>query len=1695
MHIIRKILKVVAWIAGSLVALVLLVFLLLQIPAVQNFVKDKAVAYLEKKIGTRVEVARLSIGFPKKIVLEGIYFEDQKKDTLLSGERIAADVNLLKLLQSTVVVKSLELEGVRAKIYRQAPDTVFNYQYIVDAFASPSKTEVDTSGGMRFDVDRISLRRVVASYVDDQEGMNLYASVGKFNTRFREFDPDRLRFAIPQIGLENTRVVIRQYKPLIEAPKSLSEHRAESSEPIALVLKLKELDLKEIDFDYENTLQDLSAKLQLGALGAQVDSLDLARLHIALDRLNLSNTAAVVRFGPTPQAQLVADETGKAVQAAVENPWKLLINDLGITNVAVKFDNDAERRVPYGIDYAHLDVKGLLLDGENLAFTPSRFEGNVDRAELKEANSRFELRNLRTAFLYNDSGVVLNDLYLETDKTILRDRIQVGWPSLDALEKNPGVMLLSANLRNSRVAIPDVLTFAPMLRDVPPFQKAPNAVYTINDLKLSGRLSDLRIGDLDLAGLQDTRVRLSGTIKGLPDPDRAVFNLKIAQLRTTDSDFDKFLPPNTLPPDIRIPEKLALTGNFTGRIADFRANFDLKTNRGDARGTLAMRNFGDGGYLIDATTKGLNLGYILKQEATLGAVSAHAQAAGRGFDPKTGVANFKAQVYSAVFNKYNYKGIDVAGSLRNGIATAKGVSRDPNVATTFDVTADLRGKDPALAGKINLTALDLQALHFTTTPFRVDGHVLADIAKLDPDNPIGTVLVQGANINVNGQKYFLDTVTVDALQTPDSGYMVRIESDILTAKVNGDFAFTQIGPSVMNLVDRYYHLPGYKPTPARPQAFVLTATVQPSLLPLVMPADPKAPDSMNTATGFLPEEIKRSAPIDLYTAFNSAASLLDARVESRRIIYGQNQIDSLSLVATTKDTAALRYDLNVASAKAASLNLYKTSLRGAVANDRVDFRLNNRDITDVPRYVLAGTVRETANEGFRLSLAQDTVLLNYQAWNVPDSNYLEYSKAGIVAKDFAFTNDGQSFGAYSTELRPDAPLELRFREFRISTLADFIDQDSLNLEGRVNGYASLQGLSGNNPQFSSDLRIDSISYNRDTIGTILVQADNATADAITANVALNGYGNDMHLNGVYYIAGQKVDMNLNIGNLNLAKLPTLSAGQIAESGGSLKGSIDVLGTFEDPDVNGTLHFDSAFFTPALLGARLHIPSDNIFVTPQGVRFDRFTLLDSAGKEAVIDGQILTSDFRKYRFGLRVTADSFLIANAKRKPGSDQLFYGRLNVSADTRIAGTLNAPDVSGNIRINRGTDFKALLPSSNPEVDAGVGVVEFVEANHRHDHGIHQRFDTLTARTEVSGVNADLAIQTDSMAQFTLVIDERNGDALAARGVSNLGFGLDRSGKISMTGAYQLQEGSYLLTLNFLRRQFNIQHGSTITWTGEPTDANIDITATYTANASSIDLVVDQLAGSAQSELNRYKQKLPFEVQLRMTGELMKPVISFDIELPDRVSAQWDVVKARLNQLRSNESELNKQVFALLLLNRFVSETPLKDYGDAGGFESYARQSVSRLLTDQINRLTGNLIKGVDLNVGINSSQDYTTGAMAQRTDLTVGLSKRLLNDRLRVNVGSNFEVEGPRQSSEAANQIASDISIEYQLTKDGRYQLRTYRRNQYTDIVVGQVVETGAGIGASINYDRFREIFQSAEKARQIRLQKRARAREKAQ
>ncbi|HET9277483.1 MAG TPA: translocation/assembly module TamB domain-containing protein, partial [Flavitalea sp.] len=412
-------------------------------------------------------------------------------------------------------------------------------------------------------------------------------------------------------------------------------------------------------------------------------------------------------------------------------------------------------------------------------------------------------------------------------------------------------------------------------------------------------------------------------------------------------------------------------------------------------------------------------------------------------------------------------------------------------------------------------------------------------------------------------------------------------------------------------------------------------------------------------------------------------------------------------------------------------------------------------------------------------------------------------------------------------------------------------------------------------------------------------------------------------------------------------------------------------------------------------------------------------------------------------------------------------------------------PVIDGAITINENTDFTVVMPQQEPGVAEREGIVRFVDMDSvRLDTtGIFAVYDTALNSSNLIGMDVAINIEVNREAMFSLVLDEANGDFVEMKGEAQLTGGIDKSGKVSLAGSYEIEEGAYEISINLLRRRFNIKKGSKIIWLGEPTRADIEVTAIYIANTSPLTLVEQTLPANINN--NYFKQKIPFEVHLKLEGAMLRPDISFDIRLPENHTYSSgnieDYVEPRLEQIRQDPSELNKQVFAVLLFNRFINENPFKSDG-GGGFNAgmMARQSVSKILAEQLNDLAEDLIAGVEINFDIQSFEDYSTGTAANRTDLNVSLSKRLLNDRLKVTVGNNFELEGPQpvNGENAPSGLAGNIALDYQLSRDGKYMIRAFRKNEYEGQVEGYIIETGLTFVITLDYNHFRDLFRKKKK-----------------
>jgi hypothetical protein len=178
--------------------------------------------------------------------------------------------------------------------------------------------------------------------------------------------------------------------------------------------------------------------------------------------------------------------------------------------------------------------------------------------------------------------------------------------------------------------------------------------------------------------------------------------------------------------------------------------------------------------------------------------------------------------------------------------------------------------------------------------------------------------------------------------------------------------------------------------------------------------------------------------------------------------------------------------------------------------------------------------------------------------------------------------------------------------------------------------------------------------------------------------------------------------------------------------------------------------------------------------------------------------------------------------------------------------------------------------------------------------------------------------------------------------------------------------------------------------------------------------------------------------------------------------------VYAKLQELNGRESELNKQVFALLVLGRFIPENPLASASGYGGVSDFARSSVSQFLSAQLNRLSEQYITGASLDVNVESYQDYSTGNAEGRTQLQLALSKQFFDERVTVQVGGNVDLEGRRSQANSLNNFAGDFKVLYKLTEDGRWQLEVFRQDSYEGAIDGDITKTGVGVVFTIDYDR---------------------------
>jgi hypothetical protein len=1530
----RRLARIVGRTLLTIFVILVIVFLLIQTPFVQNIARGKAESYLSRKLNTRVRIGNLHIRLFRSVTLENVYIGDRQKDTLLAARLIDVQIRMLGLLHHDLDIRQVQLRDLTVKIDRRLPDTAFNYQFIVDAFSGPPSSKPEKTAGQPM---KIGLRELLL---------------------------DRIRFV------------------------------------------------------YKDSVTGNDIAVWVGHGLAKLGRVDMAKEIFQ-------------------------------------------INDIQLDSTNVGFDNNRQKRQKTGMDYAHLRVRQLDFVGRDLTYTPDSISGTIRDAAFLE-QSGFRLTRLRTKFFYSDRRAWLGDLFLQTPGSLLQRTVSLSCDSMAGMMKNPAHTWVDLDLAGSRVRVQDLLIFVPSLRAESVFSH-PDEVWSIN-ARVKGSFDSLNIQTLQFSGIRDWQLDLAGRVGHPFDVRRLEGDLQLRRMSGSRAALLGFLPKGAIPSNIRLPNSFDLTGRIAGSMDDLRPDLVLNTSsgrillKGRARN---IRSVSASSYDLELKTQTLQLGRILPDSLQWGAVTADFTVKGQGFDMRSAHAVFSGRVASAMVRQYTYTGLSIDGSIADRQVQLQSAIRDSAVRFELTAAADLKHQFPALRLDWQIDTLDLRALHLVHDTLAFKGHIVAGFADTNPDSLQGELKLTGIRLMQGGRQLSTDSIVLVAARKGDLED-IQLHSEMADLDWSGHYKLTETVQALEHTIDHYYHPGGNKDSVFSPQDWTMRLRLRASPLVLAYLPSLKGTDSLGASM-----------------SFNSRLEDLHLHFSTPHVQIGAQQFDRLDLAAGTSGDR-LNYDLQIAGGSGSGFELHRSWLAGGLHQGRLTTALVLQDDKGKDRFRLAGEL-DRQPDGLKLVFNPDSLLLNYVAWQVSRDNSLRYDSAGIVIHDFVINHANDTLSVNSAGGAPSSPINIRFANFSMGTLSRLADQDSVLVDGTINGTVQLKNILSH-PVFTSDLLIRRLTYTVDTLGDLAIKVNNEKDSVFTADLSLEGNSNDVKVKGEYFTGAGRMKMQLTLGQLNLATFNHVAAEEVESMKGYLKGQLAVSGTLDKPVLKGDLHFDSSLITPVVSGEPLRLSKDNIEFDEDGFNFSKFTLLDSSGNKLVVDGNVYTHDYRDYSFDISVNAANFRLVNAPEE--SSRQFYGVLDLDAAINLEGDMSSPKVDGDVKVNRKTNFYLVLPGSDPEVVGREGVVRFVDHNHPGDTLIDRAALVARARQAViKGADVSLSIQTDSNALFTMVIDERTGDILSARGRSSLVFGMDKSGKTSLTGSFEVSSGAYNLSLDVLKRSFVLQRGSIITWTGDPRTATLDLTATYTAVTPSIDLISNEVAGRPPADVNKFKEKLPFLVTLKMSGELMKPTITFDISLPPNILSLWPDVDQRLTQIRGEESELNKQVFALLLLNRFVGEDPLQSQAGGGSsVGSLAFQSASQILTNQMDQLANSLIKGVDIHFDLNNQQDYSTGSEIDYTELGVTVSKKLFSERIQVNVGSNFDVMGVGAPNQNASTLAGDVSVDYKLSKDGRYRLRAYRQNQYDEVVEGQVVETGLSFILTLDYNSLKELFRRSQEVKLI-------------
>lgn len=1342
-----------------------------------------------------------------------------------------------------------------------------------------------------------------------------------------------------------------------------------------------------------------------------------------------------------PNYQFIIDAFKPKKKSNKPTHLDISINSIIMRRGLFSYDVFSERQTPQQFNASHIRLHNISATLAIKALRNDSLNFGIKRLAF-DAESGLSIEKLTFKLKANTRHMHIENFELQLPHTQLQtEDIRLDYDSLGSFKHFANEVHFDVSTRRPSYITPhDISMYVKPLKN---FKDRINL-----SLKVKGTINQFVLSQLMLDAGNKLQIQMNGSMRGTTNFKTAFFYAGLSKL-SINKEGIQFINRNLSNKPAKTSGILNEIGDisYRGNISGYTSQFSLNGLLHIAGGSLKT-NVSLGHHQTTYNIKGLLVGTNL-------------DIAKLTDDKKWGKSDFNIKVNAAIdsqrrfptavvkglissfeYNKYCYKNISLDGLYQNGGFDGKAKLDDPNGKIYLNGKLNIAKKVPDINLFASLKNFKPNNLNLTNkyknSEFSVS--VKANLNGTSIDKMVGKVSIDSLSYVSPNKNYYLNALNINS-SIKDKHQLLTVESDILRAQIEGSFRYNNLASGIKRIINHYLPSLVHAPVGRRSndnysfQAEILNTDFLPAFFDI--------PVQINTLSRISGKVDERTNKIH-FEGFIPNVTYKNKEYQSGYLLC-ENPTDSLHTIVS----------FNAMNKKSATS--YKVD--AFVHNDSLSSKMSwgNNSAETYSGDILAVTrfLKSEKQNKFKIfsRIKQSNVIVNDTIWQVHPSTVMVDN--GIVeVSDFSFSHkdrfihiNGRASNKSSDTLKVDMKdINLGY----IFKILNFYDVDfKSEISGRVNICNTMQ-----KPRINSVLNVRDLTFNNGPLGDGVIEA---RWDEEKQGVSLNAHLSEpnlskTHVTGYIYPLHPKdgLDLNIEADNTNLKMVHYFISSIFDDLKGRATGNIHLYGKFSELNLKADVLTDVSckigFLNTSI------VLKDSLHVTPTSIAFKDSKIYDTEGNAGLANGLITFKHLHNFDYRISLGLKNMLLMNTKER--EDLPFYGKIHATGNVILQGGTNKGlDITSAIRTDKNSTFVYI--NRNTSSALSNQFITFVDKTQkRYVDSLNVDETPDFSLDKISGdIRLNLQANVTPDATLKIIMDPVSGDYITARGSGNIRCDFYNKGNFRMFGTYTIKEGDYKFSLQqIIRKNFTIDDGSTITFSGAPLDANLNVLAKYTVNSASL----TDLIPSASNIVKQTNIKV--NCLMHLTGLLTHPTINFNLELPN----EQDEIQTMVRNYISTEEQMNTQILYLLSIGKFYTQE------NTSNSATQNSNMMSSVLSSTISGQLNNILSQINLK-NWNFGTNLSTGQNGwNEMDVEGMLSGRLLNNRLLVN--GNF---GYRDNPLTNSTFVGDFVAELLLNRKGTIRLKAYNETNDRYYTKTNLTTQGIGIILQKDFDKWSELF----------------------